>query len=272
MILRAKRVHVLVVVGLAAVLAAGPAAGQEVRYTGSVGYASGSYTFTERTESFSILNGLSVTAGRWSLSASLPVVVQNSGAVSFVGGMGVPTGSHGDAGGSGRHGDGGGTSSYDVVVGDPLVRGAVDVYRGSGAVRSVGLQAMVKAAVADASTGVGTGAWDVGAGVSAGLGAGRTYLFVDASVWSPGDLPDLELRPYVAGAAGIGRPLSARWSVLASATVASSAIEGLDPPASLSGGISYRPAGGASLNAGVGVGLTEAAPDFTLYVGWGTPL
>jgi hypothetical protein len=54
--------------------------------------------------------------------------------------------------------------------------------------------------------------------------------------------------------------------------VASSAIEGLDPPASLSGGIGYRPDGGASVNAGVGVGLTQAAPDFTLYVGWGTPL
>jgi hypothetical protein len=259
-------------VGIAAALAAGPAAGQDVRYTGSVGYASGSYVFTERTESFSLLNGLSVTAGRWSLSASLPVVVQNSGAVSFVGGMGVPTGAHGDSGGSVRHGGGGGASSYDMVVGDPLVRGSVDMYRGSGAVRSVGLQAMLKAPVADVSTGVGTGAWDLGGGVSAGLAAGRTYLFVDASVWSPGDLPDLELRPYVAGAAGIGRPLSARWSVLASASVASSAIEGLDPPASLSGGISYRPDGGASVNAGVGVGLTQAAPDFTLYVGWGTPL
>jgi hypothetical protein len=125
-----------------------------------------------------------VTGGRWSLSASLPVVVQNSGAVSFVGGTGVPTGAHGDSGGSGRH-SGGGTSSYEVVLADPLVRGSVDMYRGSGAVRSVGFQAMLKAPLADASTGVGTGAWDVGGGVSAGLGAGRTYLFVESRSGAP---------------------------------------------------------------------------------------
>ena len=101
-----------------------------------------------------------------------------------------------------------------------------------------------------------------------GFGAGRTYLFADASVWAPGDMPDLELTEYGTLSAGIGRPLGAGWSALASVSVSSPMVEGIDPPAALAGGLSYRIAEGRSLRAGASVGLTSSAPDVSVYMGW----
>lgn len=262
-----------VAIGLAGALtalAALPVAGQALRYSGSVGYASGSYTFAERTASVAIVNGLSLSGDRWSLSASIPLVLQEGETVSYVGGTRIPTG--GRTGTGVRRPGMSETAEYSVGVGDPLFRGSVTPYQGLGFLRSVEVQAMVKAPVADSSTGVGTGAWDVGGGASAGLGIGRSYLFVDAAVWSPGDMPDLDLREYVTLSVGVGRPLTDRWSVLASASFATPMIDGLAPPASLGGGVSRRIGDGASMNAGAGIGLTESAPDVSVYVGWSAGL
>lgn len=257
------------VLALALALCVAPATGQELQYTGSVGYATGSYTFTERTSSVSILNGLAVRGDRWSVSASVPVVIQNSGDVTYVGGMRVPTGTGRGPG----HGSMDGTvdsvgGGYEVVLGDPVVRGSLHPYRGVGFLRVLEIQAMAKVPVADPNTGVGTGEWDVGGGVSAGFGIGRTFLFADASVWSPGDLPDLELKAYATGSLGLGLPLSDRWSTLVSATASSPVIEGIPAPVSLGGGVSYRVGDQRSVSMGATLGLSESAPDFSIYVGW----
>lgn len=252
--------------GVLVALAASSLSAQDIGYTGSVGYATGSYDFAERTSSVSILNGLTLAGGRWSLSATVPITIQNTGDVSYVGGMQVPTGSTRD--GMGRHSGGGSTAGYEAVLADPVIQGAVTVVQGFGFFRNLELRAMAKAPVADPATGVGTGQWDAGGGVSAGFGTGRTYLFADASVWSPGDLPDLELKTYGSLAAGVGRPLSDRWSALASVSVSSAMIDGISPPATLGAGLSYRLAEGRSMNIGASAGLTDSAPDFSIYLGW----
>lgn len=252
--------------GVLVALAFSSATGQQLRYSGSVGYATGYYDFTERTSTLSVLNGLALVGGRWSLSATVPIAIQNSDAVSYIGGMGVPTGSRRD--GTGRRSAVVGTSSYEVVLGDPVLRASFSPYRGFGALRLLELQAMAKAPVADPATGVGTGQWDVGGGLSAGFGAGLTYFFAEASVWSPGDLPDLELKEYGTVAAGIGQPLGGGWNALLSFAVSSAMIDGIAPPASLNGGLSYGVAGSGSISLGAGVGLTDSAPDVSVYLGW----
>ncbi|MFO7894215.1 MAG: hypothetical protein R6U63_10805 [Longimicrobiales bacterium] len=255
-----------------AALAGTPLVGQEVQYTGSMGYATGSYTFEERTSSFSILNGLGLTATGWSVSATLPVVIQNSGAVSTIGGMQVPTGSSRGGMTGGRPGMGGTaeetTGAYEAVIGDPVIRVSFNPYQGFGTLRFVEVQAMAKAPVADPASGVGTGQWDAGAGVSAGIGFGQTYLFGDASVWNPGDMPDLALDPYGTVSAGVGRSLSERLSGLASVSVSSPMIDGMAAPATVGGGLSYRLGDNRSLSLGASYGLTNSAPDISVYVGW----
>jgi hypothetical protein len=252
--------------GVLVALAFSSVTGQQLRYSGSVGYATGYYDFAERTSTLSVLNGLALVAERWSLSATVPIAIQNSDGVSYIGGIAVPTGTR--RGSMGRRSTGVETTSYGVVLGDPVLRASFSPYRGFGALRLLELQAMAKAPVADPATGVGTGQWDVGGGVSAGFGAGRTYFFAEASAWSPGDLPDLELKEYGTVAVGVGQPLGSGWSGLLSVSVSSAMIDGISPPASLNGGLSYSVAGGGAISVGAGFGLTDSAPDISVYLGW----
>jgi len=80
------------VAALSAVIAALPLSGQEVRYNGSLQYSSGSYIFAQRTHSFYLFSGLGVSAGRLQFDANFPLILQNSGVVSYVGGVPLPTG------------------------------------------------------------------------------------------------------------------------------------------------------------------------------------
>lgn len=264
----------IVLAGALVALVGTPLAGQEIRYNASMGYATGSYTFAEQTSSFSILNGLTLSNDRWSVSGNLPIVIQNTGAVSYIGGMQIPTGPSRD--GTTGHRPGMGptsgsqetTGSYEAVIGDPIVRASVTPYQGFGTLRFLEVQAMAKAPVADPATGVGTGQWDVGAGLSAGVGFGTTYVFADASVWSPGDMPDLQLDPYATLSAGVGHPFTDRLSGLASVSVSSAMIDGLEAPATVGGGLSYRIGDSQSLSLGGSYGLTASAPQLSLYVGW----
>lgn len=79
---------------------AGVAKAQQVTYSGSMQYATGSYIFTERTGSLYIMNGLSISGDRGSVSFTVPYVIQNSPWISYTHGGGIPTGGsrHGQVG------------------------------------------------------------------------------------------------------------------------------------------------------------------------------
>lgn len=264
----------ILLAGALVALASTPLGAQELRYSGSVGYSTGDYNLQEPTTSIAILNGLALTATRWSVSVNLPVVIQNSGAVSYVGGTQIPTGpSRVDMGG--RPGmdplDPSGTretGTYQAVVGDPVARATFTPFQGFGTLRFIDIQAMAKAPVADTASGVGTGQWDVGAGISAGIGFGQTYIFGDVAVWSPGDLPTLELNEYASVSVGIGQSLGDDWSMLASVVYSSPVIDGISPPASIGGGLNYRIGDGGGVNFGASFGLTDSSPDLSVYLGW----
>lgn len=82
-----------VAAGTLLVLLATPRArAQEVSYSGSLQVATGKYLFTERTNTASLLNGLTVRAGRFQVSASIPLLYQSTPFVSYTPGGGVPTG------------------------------------------------------------------------------------------------------------------------------------------------------------------------------------
>ena len=280
----------------------GPVAAQEVEYTGGVQSATGEYLFTERTTSFALLNGLSLAVGRVRLSATLPVLYQNSTAVTYIGGVPVPTGGP-DAGavrqrepgrkvpmGSGPHGPGQGghgqagvvaadetptaqlvaaPGDYRVDVGDPLLQVGVALHDGGGILRTVGVHALAKAPLADVESGVGTGEWDYGAGVSVGLGGVRTFVLADVSYWIVGDMPDLPLRNPLSYAVSVGRSLGdGRWSVLGSVLGATTMIEGADAPVSVGLGVGFAPRSTHGFNLGVSVGLTESAADVSSFLGW----
>ena len=269
-----------------------PAIGQAVRYSGALSYSTGSYVFTERTHSLWLTNGLGISGSRVSASASLPLILQNSGVVSVVAGQPVPTGGAGHAAVGGRSGDGpvgtrrrgsgdaGGTpadsvtvefrNAYEVEVGDPSLRLSYDVFSGLGFVRSFSVSLGAKVPARGVESGVGTGAWDTGAGAALALGLGETWLFLDGAYWWFGDMPDLELQDGGLYSVGLSRLLGGGGtSVLLSVSGSSRIVPTADAPLSTSLGVSRFLEGGASLSAGLGVGLSESSPDLSAYVGWG---
>lgn len=292
-----------IAIALGAMAIAAPANAQELAYTGAMHVTTGEYFFTERTTSFALINGLTLTSGRLRMSAFIPVYAQNSTAVTYLNGVPVPTGGP-DAGavrqrepgrkvpmGPGRGGAGARTNldmvaaihgdtgtlaapgSYRTELGDPLLQAGVDFIQGTGGIRAFALYGLAKAPVADVESGVGTGEWDVGGGASLGLGSDASFLCADLSYWVNGDLPDLPLNNTLNYAVTIGRWLgSRRWSVSASVQGATEVIDGVEAPVSVGAGVAYSTAGGRMLNAGVGTGLTESAADLSMYVGWRTSL
>lgn len=295
---------VVAVLLAAAVATAVPA--QEFTYWGSVGMASGDYIFTDRTESASFLNGVTVRSGRLSFSVSMPLIYQNSSAITFIAGTAIPTGGP-DAGsvrqrepgqsvpmGPGRRGTGGqgGQSratlsvlqvdvlpdetavvaepgDYELHAGDPIMQASADVYTGTGGVRSLTVNGFAKAPVADVESGVGTGEWDGGGGLSLALGSGETFVFADASYWMLGDMVDLPLNDIFVYGLSLGRSLGAgRWSVMASLSGASAVIDNADAPLSAGVGVSLATSRRQGLSAGVSFGLSESSPDLSGYIGW----
>jgi len=234
-------------------------------------------------------NGLSVVAGRLELSASLPVLLQNSQLVSQVAGYSLPTGGR-DAeavgmrgsgqtlGTGGRHGGmSSGTTTADVTyrdefdwaVGDPLLSASAALFEGSGVLKSLRVRAAAKAPLVGIESGVGTGAWDGGLGGSTFVGLGRTFAFVDVAYWWFGDLPDLALSDGLTYGVGVSRSaFGSHGSVMISYFGASPMIESMARPSSVALGLSFSPRLGRSLSAGVALGLSESSPTVAAYAGW----
>ncbi|HSM59753.1 MAG TPA: hypothetical protein VK849_03105 [Longimicrobiales bacterium] len=278
------------------------AEGMQLDYSGSLGFTRGDYVFTEPTETFTLTNGLSWHTGRLRLSASIPAILQDTRAITIVGGTVLPTGGpdHGAVSrrtdgepirmGQGRRtGAGGGgmlviaaqETSPDTVegpgdrnltVGDPLLSGTVELYSGFDAVRGIDVLLALKPPVAKLEDGVGTGEWDYGAGLGVTLGAGRLLFMADATWWRYGDLAELELRDGLAWSATVGVPVTSRVSALLGVWGAGRVIEGVEAPVALNTTLGIRAGEGRSFLVGGSIGLTESTAAFSVYAGARTRL
>lgn len=282
------------VVPLLSVFTAAPAIAQDLSYHGSLNYSTGTYIFTERSDAYALNSSLTLRAGRLRISGSVPLLLNNSVVVSQVGTWWVPTGGVDNGAvrqrapgqtvptGS-RRGSGGKaasfslvaavdtvaeTGSYELNVADPTFSGALELYRGWGALRSVELTGGVKAPITSLESGVGTGEWDWGGGLSVAVAAGRALLFADAGWWSYGDLPELELRDGVSWGVGAGLPVSSRLSLLGSVSGATAVIETVEAPLSLSLAGSWSLRSGRSISAGLMLGMSEANPSVGVFMSW----
>ncbi len=255
-----------------------PAMGQELTWSGSFDVATGDYFFDESTTSIYLQNGLGLQWDQFSIDISLPLVLQNNAVVTRVGGMPIPTG--GDQRGDLR-GRGGPTSlielesasSYEFTVADPLISAGFDIDAGDRLLRTVHLGLSAKPPISDVDSGVGTGEWDFGASAGALLAAGRLLILFDATYWSFGDLPDLELKDAVAYGAAVGSAIGkSRFGWSMSLLGSTEIIEGIDPPVSLGGSLYLTSVSRRNLSLGLRFGLTESAADVSVSVGWGVPL
>jgi hypothetical protein len=274
--------------GVLLLVTASSSVAQGIRWTGSTSYSRGAYIFDATTHTLSLSNGLTVALGPLEVSGTLPLLLQNSQWVSQVGGIPLPTGGAenrvvqgrgaGETVGS-RKGTGGAGNplptevtyrdAFAWSVGDPFFSASAELFGGTGALRSIRTQVSAKAPVRGIESGVGTGAWDVGAGGSAFATLAGTFVFVDMAYWWFGDLPDLELRDGITYGVGLSRAiLNAKGSLSLSFFGAAPMIESMKRPASIALGLGYSPRLGRSLSGGVSAGLSESSPDFSVYFGW----
>lgn len=81
-----------VLAGTLLALYAPPWEAQQVSYEGGLSASSGTYIFTERTNSFALSTGLYLKTGRFSFRATVPLWLQNTTLVTSSGAGSVPTG------------------------------------------------------------------------------------------------------------------------------------------------------------------------------------
>ncbi|MDY7093009.1 MAG: hypothetical protein SX243_08565 [Acidobacteriota bacterium] len=286
-----------IVLATAALAVAGPALGQsgDWSYSGSLQLASGDYSLSETTRSLLLYSGLTYETGAWTLSASLPLIDQDSPYITYAGGTPVPSGRRlgQDGDSSGTDGTGSGSSmgsgrggrgvvevpdpdtlDFDQTgVGDPLLR--LDWRRaGDSAGPRFGVYGAVKPPLADEDSGFGTGEWDYGAGLTLANRLGRSLLLADLGYWVYGDLPDLELEDGLSYSLGLGRSWAeGRYSALASIFGATEIIDGAEAPLQASLTLNRSLGAGTkaaarSLSLTVGAGLSDASPDFSIAAGW----
>lgn len=301
-----RRVPLALAAGL--LLAIQSLGGQQFDAGVTVQAARGRYIFEDATTSWMLLITFSAQGDRWRFSASLPGIYQNSSAVSYVGG--VPIGTGGPNGGTvagrrsgdripGRRQPGGGSGTglsaafgpapsgqvaalttdsgyveapgaYQFTLGDPLLTLGRDLWTSAGGEHRIGMQGFAKLPLAPVSSGVGTGAADVGAALSGSVTMGRTMLALDVSHWVIGDLPDLELRDITGAMFGIGRAFgwSRQHSLTGTFSVATAAVARSEAPQTVALGYGFVREDGGNLSLGVAHGLTESSAEWTAWVGW----
>jgi len=283
----AKRIRVGQVWTGILILAAVPAlaSGQDLAYSGSMQFAAGRYLFEERTDSFYFLNGVELTAGRFSVQASFPVIIQSTPWISY-GRTPIPSGGNESGevgrqlGDRGQMGQGGGGRpavqlpadmlSYETGIADPYIRGNVALVEPGTGRLSVGLGGGIKVPAAGPDEGFGTGEWDYSGGVSLGAFAtDRDSVFADLSYQVFGDMPDLAFRNALAYSLSYGRTAgSSRWAAQISVYGMTRILENSDAPLQLSLGFTRFHDSDRSMNFGVTFGLSETVPDIATHVGW----
>ena len=299
-----------------------PAAGahaQRVDYSATLSASRGSFIFSEPTTSWVFDQGFAWNAERWRLGLNLPVVRQNSSAITYVGGIPVPTGGpyagavRGRTGGtsvpmqgrrgSGAGGGGGGAGTvrdasapgaagltllpgpvaalvdsgaveepgpYTLNVGDPVLQAGADVGFGPEERARLGFTLLGKIPVATVESGVGTGEFDYGAGLSFSVSGERGFFFADVMHWRLGDLPDLPLNDLTSGALGVGVSFgeARRLSALASVSASTAVVDNVEAPRSAGLSLGYAVREGRFVTLGGTAGLSESAADWTVTVGW----
>lgn len=254
--------------------AALPAPAGTFFYNGSIQLSQGNYFFDLTTRGICFFNGFSFSSGRFTLSASIPLVYQSTPYVSTSGVGVLPSGGSESSLVNQRQG-------RETVVlpeavepgpyglGDPVVHLGIRLFPESAAAPSVEFVAQAKAPVASLASGLGTGEWDYGVGLALSKRLGGVILFADVNYWTLGDLPELALKSPWVYSVSAGLPLArGRSAVLVSYFGMSEVIDGVAPPSSLGLGMSLKVGRRTSVTVSGSFGLSEASPDLAVSVGW----
>jgi hypothetical protein len=237
-----------------ALICAAPAAAQDVGYTASFFVAhSGAPTVTY--DSVYLFNSVDLTSGPLRFTLSVPWARQHlvsEEAVNPIDGSVIPA-----------------ADTVTTGFGDPLARVDVRLVDDWSRALQIAVVGSVKLPVVDPEGGLGTGETDLGFGVSAYKGAGRTSLLIDAVYWKYGDPEGVDFEDALSYSVGVARMVgTGKWSAMASLSGFTSAFEGLSAPVQLNVGLLSLVGRSQSLAISAGFGLTDSAGDFSIGTSW----
>jgi hypothetical protein len=272
-------------------MGAGDAMGQEIRYNGSVQYASGSYYFTQRTGSFYLNNGLTIAGDNISFSFDVPLITQNTPWLSYSStGIGLlPTGGprSGQVSKGKGQGAGNGKGKRNIDLGsadtlnytktsfsDPSLMVNATVFTSERGRTIISSSVGVKFPIANPNAGFGTGEWDIGAGLSWSQRFSEQWIVIISGMyWKLGDMEELNFNDMVSYSTGLGRSFgNAKLMAIGNFFGSTEIIDGVDPPMSVGAGLSYRPSTKLNFNTNVLMGLSESASDLSFGLGWSVTL
>ena len=260
-----KRLSATVVLALAALLVAAPsfaAAAKQYALGLGVDFASGDYGTDTTTRSVRVPLTVDYFAtDRLDFELIVPYLYQNNSNTVFAGGMRFPT-NRGGGGGGGMMPSGANASSSQSGLGDTTLTAGYLLQKESASLPAVRPLLYLKFPTGDKDKGLGTGEFDLGAGLGASKWFGPWYTFAEGRYIFQGSNSDLGLKDYATLEGEAGYRVTRRflpsldlWYSTAPSDAASDQVE-----ARVKG--KYWVADDVRLDGYLGKGLSNQAADF----------
>jgi hypothetical protein len=248
-------------------------AGGKWSVNGNVQFTRGNYTFETSTSIYYLYGGIRYRTSRWSLSATMPVIAQNSDLVTSSGGGSLPAMDHGNEGSSGSHHGGGmngeGMSSFmEAGLGDFYLYGEYGLLTEQAVLPFVSATLKLKVPTAGTGNNFGTGEFDYGLGFVLRKSISMYIGFVDLGYWFLGDPPGASYKDPFTFGAGVGRFLGyGRYALMLYYGSYSNILPEYESNRQISLGLNYRINTQLIFTVISGAGLSETSPDFILSSG-----
>ncbi len=228
-------------------------------FNSSVQFSGGKYVFDTYNRVFSIYGGLRYQNDFLGITASIPIVSNNS-KFSQTSGMMLPTGNSGSTSNS--------MQSMSLGIGDLYTyldykiisdyETGIDVYA----------NAQIKIPTASANMSFGTGKFDVGASLTLRKSLESFIGIIDLGYLNIGDPVSVKYKDPLTYGIGLGKFFNyGEYSLLLYYTGYTTVIEGFDTPKQISLGANYRLSDKVILSAIGSAGIGNTSPDFTLSGG-----
>jgi hypothetical protein len=239
----------------------------------SLQFTRGNYTFENSTSTYYFYGGIRYRTPRWNLSATMPVIAQNSDLVTSTGGGFLPSGAHGNEGSSGSHHgggmDGAEMSSFMTAgLGDLYLYGEYGLLPEQAVLPYVSANLKLKVPTAATGNNFGSGEFDYGLGIVLRKSINTYVGFVDIGYWILGDPPGVNYKDPLTIGAGVGRFFGyGRYALMFYFGSYSNILPEFESNRQISLGFNYRLNPGLIVTIITGAGLSETSPDFLLSGG-----
>lgn len=253
----------------------GNAQAGEWSYSGSVRYAYGNYIYTTTTRSYYFLSYLRYRTERYRLSLGLPVIGQNSSLIAYGGGGMMPRSRALSNDGMGQNHDGrmgsaseSNVNKFDFAFGDLFLNGEYTLLNEDELMPKVALTGQLKMPTGSTSTGVSTGAWDYGLGLSLSKSESHRYAVLEVGYYWIGDAPTTDYQNALSYGVGYGHRFNSdKYGFLLYLSGYSKILQDFEAPGQFSFITNYRMNSGVTLNGGFNYGLSNTVPDFGIFAG-----